>query len=55
MATQLSSLNLDSYIFQLRQRALDSQGVFGYIKTLIRRNQYATDEIFFKSLLFKAE
>ena len=35
MATQLSSLNLDSFIFQLRQWALESQGVSGYLKTLI--------------------
>ena len=35
MATQLSSLNLDSFIFQLRQRALESQGVFGYVQMLI--------------------
>ena len=35
MATQLSSLNLDSLIFQLRQWALDSQGVSGYLQTLI--------------------
>ena len=35
VATQLSSLNLDSFIFQLRQWALESQGVSGYIKTLI--------------------
>ena len=35
MATQLSSLNLDSFIFHLRQWALESQGVSGYLKTLI--------------------
>ena len=35
MATQLSSLNLDSFIFQLRKSALESQGVSGYLKTLI--------------------
>ena len=35
MATQLSSLNLDSFIFQLRQWALESQGVFGYLQMLI--------------------
>ena len=35
MVTQLSSLNLDSFIFQLRQLALESQGVFGYLQMLI--------------------
>ena len=35
MATQLSFLNLDSFIFQLRQWALESQGASGYLKTLI--------------------
>ena len=35
MATQLSSLNLDSFIFQLRQLALESQEVFGYLQMLI--------------------
>ena len=48
MGTQLSSLNLDSFTFQLRQWALESQGVFGYLQMLI-----FVDESFVKSLLFK--
>ena len=35
METQPSSLNLAFFIFQLRQGALESQSVFGYLQTLI--------------------
>ena len=55
MATQLSSLNLDSFIFQLRQWALESQGVFGYLQMLIFGPE--TSKLPMKalsSLLFKA-
>ena len=55
MATQLSSLNLDSFIFQLRQWALESRGVFGYLQMLIFGPE--TSKLPMKalsSLLFKA-
>ena len=56
VAAQLSSLNLDSFIFQLRQWALESQGVSGYLKTLIfgpetskLRLKYLSRVFFFKA------